>query len=203
LLYLSAHPDEYEKEGKVFSAAKAAFVKEKDERTGKITHKPKNGTLSLATVEYVSPDAVLHYNYYESSPNVLSVKSFWITPNTHGLTAESQPDVLPQEKKLASLPIRLTDGSLELLFFAEGNINLQPEYTPTLAAAAKIILSEFVPAIIKSGTCPNIRAVVMPDAEKELAQLMSKSEYERIGSFKRTSVSEDFGFGRYRVAYEL
>lgn len=202
---LSAHPDEYEKEGKVFSFAKAFFVKEQDERTEKITHKPKGGVLSLATVEYVSAEAVLHYNYFESSPNMPSINSFWITPNTHRLTAESQLHTLPQEETLASLPIRLAAGTnkIELLFFGKPNMEAHPKYTATIAAAVKIILSEFVPAIIKSGTCPGIRAVVIPDAEKELAQLMSEPEYERIGSFKQTYVSKEPQMGTYKVRYEF
>ena len=189
----------------MFSAAKAAFVKEKDEKTGKITHKPKGRVPSLATVEYVSPGAVLHYKYYELSPDMPPVKSFWITPNTHGLAAEAQLETLPQEETLASLPITLAAGAnqIELLFFGESNMEFHPEYTATIAAAVKIILSEFVPDIINAKTCPGIRAAVIPDAEKELAQLMSKPEYERIGSFKRTSVFQEPEMGTYKVKYEL
>jgi hypothetical protein len=174
---LWAQGEEYERAGFVFSNATAVFVKEKDERSGFITHKPK--ALSLATVRSISPESVVHYKYFEKRNSFDSVQSFAVTANTHGLKETS--DELPAETQLASVPVKIERDAtaMELLIFAEDHATGKDEYAPAVASALQYILNGYITALKMAGNLSDLKSVEISDNNPELAGILESSSFRQ------------------------
>lgn len=141
---------------------------------------PLSTSLSLGTVEMLSPRAILHQSYYWSSPFNAAVQSFAVTP-TQSSNKELSSENLPQNI-YAKIPVRLgSDQTLELLVFEEPDARKQKDYAVTVASALKLILATYIPKACKNGYLPHLQKVVVKDSNPLIAQkFLGKSDQQNL-----------------------
>ncbi|MBY0272575.1 MAG: hypothetical protein K2X02_04065 [Alphaproteobacteria bacterium] len=177
----------YEHQGTVFPRAVCTYKKEKNQM-GFIRHSPqKTGILTPATVEFISPDAVLHDKYFERQTSELAIQSFYVTSNPTKLTKDSEDLTSLSTACYGSIPIRIsTAKNLDLLIFQNDEVVGKEDYAQTMAGALEIILSEYIPTLQKAGRLSGLKTVTITDSNNSIATTFQQ-KVSRISSFKLES----------------
>lgn len=164
--------DEYEHRGSVYPHATCAYKKEKHEGKGFIRHSPVDPTLSPATVEFISPRAILHAKYYEKHTPHFAMKSFSVTPNPTGLTKDSDDLTSLPPKAYGSIPLNLytVADDIEVLIFQNDKIARQADYGQTMAGAVEILLSQYIPTTQTTGHFSGLKTVTITDGDSSIAE---------------------------------
>lgn len=167
----------YEREGLVFPIA-TKYTKEKNEN-GQSRRSPKiQNELSLATVQLVSPGAILYFKYYEIHSPFFAVQSFNVTPNSMGLTTDSKDVSSMPTVSYGSIPVTLdsTAGTLKLLIFSDLIEPKPSDYGKTMAAAVHTILTQYIPSVRLNRGLPRLKQITVSDSDASIA-----AELARIG----------------------
>ncbi|MBA4750236.1 MAG: hypothetical protein H2057_06430 [Alphaproteobacteria bacterium] len=174
--------------GSVFKNESYILVEEMFANQVRRSH-PLSTSLSLGTVEMLSPRAILHQSYYWYSPSNAAVQSFVVTPS-QASNKELSSETLPQNI-YAKIPVRLgNDQTLELLVFEEHDARKQKDYAVTVASALKLILASYIPKAHESGSLPHLKRVVIKDSNPLIAQkFLGKGDQEKILSKYYTSTT--------------
>lgn len=179
----------YEYKGTVFPITSCDFKKEKNRRTGSTMHSPKEtGTLTPATVKFISKDAVLHFKYYEIRSDDASFFSFYVTPNPAELTKDSEDLTSLSTERYGSIPIDIkNEKNMILLIFENDEATGQGDYATTMAEALEIILSRYIPSI--RGRIPSLETVTINNRNESIAATLLGKASRGISSFKLQSYS--------------
>ncbi|MCE2951301.1 MAG: hypothetical protein ACK5TR_04955 [Alphaproteobacteria bacterium] len=167
------------KKGSMFQGESYILVEEVLANQVRRTH-PLSSKPTLATVEMVSPRAILHQSYLWRTGANVTVQSFAVTPPQDSHT-ELSSESLPQNI-YAKIPVRLgSDQTLELLVFEEPEAGKQKDYAVTVASALKLILATYIPKARQSGFLPYLKQVIVKDSNPFIAlKFLGKSDQQSL-----------------------
>jgi len=169
----------YTKKGTIFENHTYKLIKEVFEgENARITHKPESKILCLASIEHLDPNVILHNNYFQKNSAEESIKSFIVTPNPHGLSADTPNKDLLSHMVYAKIPVRLSASAsrIDLLMFDEPGAFASDDYARTIAHGLKFILCSYLPSAYSNGTLPSFDTLTIQDSSELLANALRKKD---------------------------